>query len=182
MVTAGGLQASGTWVASVYFDQAWLTEQWRHSVIQLLRSALRAGTLCTEMTAEQVEAIPASWEKRWWSVRVQTLGSKKHFLGYAGRYARRPPIAQRRITDIDKESVTFWVKDKKRRCRVHLKYSLEEFIDGWAQHIPERYQHSVRSFGLLAPRAMSGSVTAVFIILGQKRRPRPKPRPWAGSI
>lgn len=182
MVTAGGLQPSGTWIPSVYYDQDWLSEQWRRSVVQLLRAALRAGILQSKMTAEEIEEMLASQEKRWWSIKIQTLGSKEHFLRYAGRYARRPPIAQRRITRIDETTVAFWTKDKKLKRRVEVRYSLAGFIDTWAQHIPERYQHAVRSFGLFAPRVVRETARAVFITLGQKRRPRPKPRPWAISI
>jgi hypothetical protein len=46
----------------------------------------------------------------------------------------------------------------------------EEFIDRWAQHIPDRYQHVVRSFGLFAPRTLAHTSSAIFAILGQKRR------------
>jgi hypothetical protein len=60
--------------------------------------------------------------------------------------------------------------------------SLEEFIDRWTQHIPERYRHAVRSFGLFAPRALGQTSAAVFAILGQERKPWPKPRRWADSI
>src|SRR5664280_532344 len=60
--------------------------------------------------------------------------------------------------------------------------SLEEFIDRWAQHIPERYQHAVRSFGLFGPRALRQTSAAIFAILGQQRKPRPKPRRWADSL
>jgi hypothetical protein len=182
MVTAGGLQASGKWVSSVYYDQDWLSEQWRRSVVRLLRAALRAGILQSETTAEELEEMLARQEERWWSIKIQTLGSKEHFLRYAGRYARRPPIAQRRIIRIDETTVTFWTRDKKLKCRVEVQYSPEDFIDAWAQHIPERHQHAIRSFGLFAPRAMRESARAVFITLGQKRRPRPTARPWAISI
>jgi hypothetical protein len=105
-----------------------------------------------------------------------------HFLQYAGRYVRRPPIAQRRITYIGKQTVRFWYKDKKLRRRVYVQCSLKEFIDRWAQHIPERYQHAVRSFGLFGPRSLSQTSAAIFAILGQQRKPRPKPRRWADSL
>ena len=71
-------------------------------------------------------------------------------LQYAGRYVRRPPIAQRRIIRIDKQNVVFWFKDKKLRRLVAIQCSLEDFIDLWSQHVLERYQHSVRNFGLFA--------------------------------
>jgi hypothetical protein len=97
-------------------------------------------------------------------------------------YGRRPPIAQRRITYVGSRSVRFWYNDKKLRRRVEMECSLEEFVDRWAQHIPEHYQHAVRSFGLFAPRSLGQTSAAIFVILGQKQRSRPKPRPWADSI
>lgn len=119
---------------------------------------------------------------RWWSVKIQSFKSREHFLRYAGRYVRRPPIAQRRITRIRNGFVTFWAKDKKLRHLVDVQYSLEEFIDSWIQHIPERYQHTMRYFGLFAPRAVSQTTAAVFAAIRQVRRPRPKRLRWADSI
>jgi hypothetical protein len=95
---------------------------------------------------------------------------------------RRPPIAQRRITHIGKQSVTFWTKDKKLGCRIYVQCSPEEFIDRWAQHLPEHYQHAVRCFGLYAPRTLRQTSAAVFALLGQQQRQRPRPVPWADSI
>jgi hypothetical protein len=43
------------------------------------------------------------------------------------------------------------------------------------QYLPERYEHAVRSFGLLAPRAIGNSSAAVFAILGQSPKQRPRP-------
>jgi putative transposase len=95
---------------------------------------------------------------------------------------RRPPIAQRRITRIEKGSITFWAKDKKRRRLVDVQYTVKEFIDSWIQHIPQRYQHCMRYFGLFAPRAVSQTMAAIFAAVGQMRRPWPKRRRWANSI
>jgi len=68
------------------------------------------------------------------------------------------------------------------RQRVFVQCTLEEFVDRWAQHIPERYQHAVRCFGLFAPRPLRQTSAAVFLILGQEQRQRPKPRRWADSL
>jgi hypothetical protein len=65
------------------------------------------------------------------------------------------------------------------RHRVEVRCSLEEFVERWAQHIPERYKHAVQSFGLFSPRALHLTTNAVFAVLGQNRRPRPKPLSWA---
>ena len=183
MVTGGGLYGSSdTWVPRAYHERNLLMESWRRAVIALLRAALRAGQLRTKMAADQIEEMLTEQENRWWSINIQSFTSKEHFLRYAGRYVRRPPIAQRRITYTGKQTVRFWYKDKKLRRRVYVQCSLKEFIDRWAQHIPERYQHAVRSFGLFGPRSLSQTSAAIFAILGQQRKPRPKPRRWADSL
>jgi len=183
MVTGGGLsESSDTWLCRVYYDRDPLMKSWRKAVIALLRAALRAGQLHTKMTVDQMEEMLTQQEKRWWSIKIQSFEDKGHFLQYAGRYVKRPPIAQRRITSIGERTVTFWFKDKRLRRRVEVQCSLEEFIDRWSQHIPEPRHHAVRSFGLFAPRALRHTSAAIFAILGQERRPRPKPRPWADSI
>jgi hypothetical protein len=183
MVTGGGLHgSSGIWAPRVYYDRDRLMKAWRKAVIALLRAVLRAGQLRTEMIVGQTEEMLSEQEKRWWSVNIQSFEDKWHFLQYAGRYVRRPPIAQRRITWIGHRTVRFWYKDKKLHRRVYVQCSLEEFIDRWAQHIPECYQHTVRSFGLFAPCALSQTSAAIFAILGQERKPRPKPRRWADSL
>ena len=42
-----------------------------------------------------------------------------------------------------------------------------------SQHVLDRYQHSMRYFGLLAPRAKRTTSAAVFLLLGQKQRYSP---------
>jgi len=184
MVSGGALSAhSGTWTTRINYNREQLMMAWRRAVIELLRAALRVGVLQANPTAaDEMEALLAKQEARWWSIKIQSFKSREHFLRYAGRYVRRPPIAQHRITFIGERSVRFWRKDKKQRRRVYVTCSLEEFIDRWAQHVPERYQHTVRSFGLFAPRPLSQTSDAIFVLLGQKQRLRPKPRPWAVSL
>jgi hypothetical protein len=183
MVTGGGLYwFSDMWVSRVYYERDALMKAWRKAVIELLRAALRAGQLHTTMNVDQLEELLTQQEKRWWSIKIQSFEDKGHFLQYAGRYVKRPPIAQRRITFIGDRTVKFWFNDKQLHRRVEVECSLEEFIDRWAQHIPEVYRHAVRNFGLFAPRSLSQTAAAIFAILRQEQRPRPRPRPWADSV
>jgi Putative transposase/Transposase zinc-binding domain len=182
MVTAGGWQVSSrTWVHAVLYTRGMLMPLWRSAVLGLLRAALRAGVLTTEMKYEEMEAILVEQE-RWWSVKVQPLDTTKHFLQYAGRYALRPPIAQRRISYIGDGIVQFSSKDKKLGRSVEVQCSIEEFIDSWSQHIPKRYQHAIRYFGVFAPRAVSQTFDAIFSAISHKRQPKPKPPRWADSL
>ena len=183
MVMVGGLhRSSGSWKSRLYYDGNQLMRLWRGAVIQLLRAALRAGRLRTDLTVDQIEDVLIHLERCWWSVKVQSSASKDHRLRYDGRYLRRPPIAQRRITNIDERRVTFRTRDKKSGLWVEVEYSLEEFVDRWAQHISEHYQHGVRYFGLFASRALGQISVALFALLGQKPKPRPGRLAWAVSI
>jgi hypothetical protein len=65
------------------------------------------------MTVEEMEEMFTQKEKCSWIVKIQSFKDKWHFLQYAGRYVRRPPIAQRRITWIGERTVSFWRKDKR---------------------------------------------------------------------
>jgi len=94
---------------------------WRRTVIELLRAALRVWLLQTDTTLYEMETLLAKQEARWWSIKIQSFKSREHFLRYAGRYVRRPPIAQHRITFIGERSVRFWRKDKKQRRRVYVR-------------------------------------------------------------
>jgi hypothetical protein len=179
MATAGGWRlSSGSWVSSVYYHPDILMRLWRRAVLDLLRTALDSGKLKTEMTVEEVEAMLTKQE-RWWSLKIQSIDSTKHFFQYSGRYARRPVIAQRRITDVDDQTVQFWAKDKRVAEIIPIRHTLEEFINLWAQHIPKRYRHAVRYFGLFAPRAINRMFDRIFAAIRSKRQPRPKPPRWA---
>src|SRR5215467_3616551 len=98
MITAGGWRTScASWIPSIYYPRYTLMRLWRSSVLELIRSALRSGSLTTDMTFSEMEALLIKQE-RWWSVKPQWLDSVEHFFQYGGRYTRRPVIAQRRIT------------------------------------------------------------------------------------
>lgn len=169
MVSAGGLaRFSGTWISSVYYDRNCLMKAWRRAVIALLRAALRADRLRKTLTAVQMEQLLAVQESRWWSINIQSFASREHFLRYAGRYVRRPPIALRRITYVGNENIRFWYKDKKLRRQVAVQCSLEEFSDRWAQHLRERYGHASRSFGLFAPPRAEANIGCDFCNFGPR--------------
>jgi Putative transposase/Transposase zinc-binding domain len=180
MSTAGGLHDSyEVWVRDILYDKDALMRSWRRAVIAILRAAAQARQLITRIPSRELEQLLGQQENRWWSINIQSFQDKQHFLKYAGRYTRRPPIAEHRISLITERTVTFWYKDKKLHRKVEVQCSKEEFVERWAQHILDRYKHSVRSFGLLAPRAISGTANAIFAVFGQKRRPRPKSLSWA---
>src|SRR6185437_9801431 len=88
-----------------------------------------------------------------------------------------PPIAQRRIIEIRDGKVTFWTKDLKLKQRVTTQCTLVEFVTKFVPHVKDKCEHAIRYFGLLAPRKRR-DLSAVFTIIGQKQRIRPRPMRW----
>jgi hypothetical protein len=182
LVSNGGLrEGEGRWVHRVGFDKKKLMPMWRFAVITFLRESLKAGVLTSDLGSVEMRKLLSN-QYKWWSVHVDHFQSKTHFLRYAGRYVRRPPIAQHRFEEITERMVQFWVKDRKLKKRVSIQCSPGEFVAMLGEHIPDRYRHSIRRFGLLAPRSKARFSAAVFLLLGQQPRPHPRRLGWAFSL
>ncbi len=98
LVSAGGLQESeGCWIAPLRFEKNALMHMWRYAVITYLREALKAKVLTSEWSSEELTAVLTTQYERWWNIDIDHFKSKWQFLRYAGRYIRRPPIAQHRF-------------------------------------------------------------------------------------
>jgi hypothetical protein len=76
----------------------------RFAVITFLREALKAGVLTSKLRPRDLKAVLAR-DYRWWSTHADYFQSKAHFLRYAGRHARRTPIAQPRFEEITDATV-----------------------------------------------------------------------------
>jgi hypothetical protein len=183
MVSAGGLNESeGKWITPLHFDSRKLMPMWRYAVITYLRAALKKGLLASEASPEEIRVMLETQYERWWNVYVDPIRSKWHFLRYVARYVRRPPIAQHRFTKITDREVEFLTKDLKEKRVVTTHYLIEEFTDALAAHVPDRYKHAMRRFGLLAPRTQRATSAALFLLLGQKKRPHPLRLGWRNSL
>jgi Putative transposase len=150
-------------------------------VIAILRETSQAGHL-ESVIRDELETLLQFEEKRRWIAHVRGFKGKEHFLRYCGRYVRRPPMAQWRILAISNGCVKFWHKDKRLNRWITVQCTLEVFIDRWSKHIPKLYRHSVRYFGLFAPRRWHRVAAAIFTILGKKQRTRPKRLRWAIAV
>jgi hypothetical protein len=112
--------------------------------------------------------------KRPWNIHIKRFSSKWHFLRYAARYLRRPPIAEDRIISMTDECVEYWVNDLKLKAWVRTKASVEEFLELLIQHVPDKYAHAIRYFGLASPAGKHLFSSAIFALLGEEEKPRPK--------
>ncbi len=183
LVSAGGLRVgSEEWVSGLRFDRAALMSRWRFALITYLREALRRGLLDSDLGLKDMRVLLTTQYERWWNVNVQPCASKEHFIRYAGRYVRRPPLAQYRILEHCSQKVSFRTHDHKLKKEVITEHAVGAFIDLLADHVPGHYKHAIRHFGLLSPRSRSRTFGALFAQLGQTRREKPRHLSWARSI
>jgi hypothetical protein len=180
MVSAGGLKVTELrWLESLNFDKEQVRENWQFAVTSYLWKAHRDGlfrksSLPVEFNEVIHDSLPIKWHV-WMSEKM----SKERFLGYAGRYIRRPPIAQNRIISVSEDEVFFMGKDAKSGEMYEIRWTPAKFVAHWSQHILDRYKHSMRYFGLLAPRTKKLTSASVFALLGQVQLPKPPRERWA---
>jgi Putative transposase/Transposase zinc-binding domain len=155
---------------------------WRDAITLYLKEAVKLRQAKSTLTPDALMAGLTRQGHREWKVHIARFKSKEQLLRYAGRYVRRPPIAQHRFLNISEEYVEFWTNDRKLKRRVVTRYQIGDFVATLANHIPDHYQHSVRSYGLLAPRSIALSRSALFLLLGQNRRERPSRVKYRDSI
>jgi hypothetical protein len=183
MVSAGGLKfADALWVKSLEFDRKQIMTLWRFAVTAYLSKAQRDGLLRKPSLPEEFNKLLLKQVQRPWNIHITQKMSKKHFLGYAGRYIRRLPISQKRILKVTKEEVVYQSKDAKTKTLLENHCTPAKFVAMLNPHVPDRYQHSMCYFGLLAPRTKTQSSAAVFALLGQLPLPRPPRQLWAHSL
>ena len=184
LISAGGLRESEChWISSLRFNKNALMHAWRYAVITYLREALRRHVLQLDPEGDNLSRILKSEHKYpEWIIYLRESMPKKHFLLYAARYARRLPIAQRRLLKVTNGKVEFLTKDKRQKQWTTTLQSLPDFVAVLAEHVPDRYRHAIRYFGLLAPRTKNRTLAAVLILLGQTKRPRPRRLSWQASL
>src|SRR5260370_429257 len=157
LISKGGLQeSSGQWIPNLHLNKNAVMKMWRYAVIEHLRRALKAGILKSELTALDLRRLLStaysSESHPYWIVLFDDIVSKAHFLGYAARYVRRPPIAKWRILKVTDGHVEFVAKDTKNERFVPTRCRLDQFVRLLATHVPDRYRPGIRYFGILAPR------------------------------
>ena len=185
LVSAGGLlESEGRWIPRITLHKDALMRMWRYAVITHLRGALKAQVLKSDLGMQELQRILMMAYERHprWIIFLDRIASKSHFLRYAARYIRRPPIASWRLLKVTDREVEFVAKDTKAKMLVPTRCRLPEFVGLLAQHVPDRYRHAIRYFGLLAPRTKRRTHAALFALLGQRMSPRPRRLNWRNSL
>ncbi len=90
---------------------------------------------------------------------------------YIGRYAKRPVIAETRITNYDGSFISFYYEDKSEgyKKREYCAFDWEEFITRLIQHIPRPQFKMIRHYGILANAVKNKLQPIVFKLLNQTK-------------
>lgn len=187
LVSAGGLRDLDTrWIPHLPLNKGALMRMWRFAVISHLRLAFKANVLKSDLNIQAfLDLLSVAYKSERhprWIIFIDGIVSKAHFLRYAARYVRRPPIATWRLLKVTDKEVEYLAKDTKARLLVTTRATLPQFVRLLAAHVPDNYRHGIRYFGLLSPRTKSLTRSAVIVLLGQTRRPRPARLSWRNSL
>jgi hypothetical protein len=157
LLTAGGLDAQGEWVATRPNFLIWgplLRDAFRDQLLAGLGSLLDQGLLDLPppLTVADLRALLAQLERIAWHVRIEppyTHG--RGLVVYLARYLRGGPIKNHRLVHFTGTAVGFRYRD--RRGRPHPKsrtmtLPVEEFLDRLFQHVPVPGLQMVRAYGL----------------------------------
>jgi Putative transposase/Transposase zinc-binding domain len=190
VITGGGVRLDGKrWVHSPqrYMVPApLLAMEWKLNVIEGIRAAHRKSPLyCRPLRSDptrrfDVEKCLGFIRTHHWHIRLgPSLAKADGAVRYACRYSKRPVIAEGRIVKYHHGYVSFLFKDYYKggayQCR---KLPVLTFIHRLVQHLPQRYVHQVRYYGLFATAVRAKALPQARQLLEQRKRRRLQPLNW----
>jgi hypothetical protein len=180
-----GLDLNGdSLIKNIFFSKDMVQERWRYALLDRLEDELRQGRLRLPPGLSQKQLLANIGYERGllWHLEEHACTNKHELLAYVARYIGRPPIANSRILEFDAHHVRFRYRDKLDDDRAHeATIPTQEFIDRLIEHIREPYQHGVRYFGLLSPRAKFIRYAAYLRLQGEPWQDPVPPLRWADA-
>lgn len=162
VVPAGGLSPDGErWIPckrGFFLPVRVLSRLFRRKWIELARSAFAEGRLhfhgkLAELNdvAHFRSALGVAREREWVVYAKPPFGGPEHVLKYLARYTHRVAISNRRLLQIDSDTVTFTWKDYAHADRTRtMTLDTREFARRFLLHVlPSRFVR-IRYYGLLA--------------------------------
>jgi len=133
---------------------------WRYRVISLFRTLYNNGEIILPESIKRnfnntyslLDLLSELFSKSWIVHCSIPQSSYYHNLNYLGRYVKRPPIADSRLSHYYGNSVTFSYLDRKSKAYHNFSLSLFEFIGKFISHIHDQNFRVIRYHGILANR------------------------------
>ncbi len=165
IVPGGGVNAKGNW-QNIRADGKFLFH------VKALSKVFRAK-FCAQLKtldAIQYQAIREElWKQNWVVFAKRPFGSPKSVVEYLGRYTHKIAISNNRITEIDKDTVSFAYKDYKQKAQKKvMTLSHAEFIRRFALHILPKGFVKIRHYGFLSSTWKRKKLKVLQLKLGVK--------------
>lgn len=107
--------------------------------------------------------------KKWVVYAKRPFGGPEQVLRYLARYTHKTAIGDRRIVEVDKDSVTFTYKDYRHgHEQKTMRLSGAEFLRRFVEHVPPRGFVRLRSFGFLANAKKTEKLAVIRALLGAR--------------
>ena len=116
------------------------------------------------------ELLNTCYSKEWIPYCKKTFNGAQTVIKYLGKYTHRIAISNHRIVRMDKNTVTFSVKDYKKEGKwKELTLPGVEFIRRFLMHVPPKRFMRIRHYGLLASRMKAKKLSLCRNLLGCKK-------------
>lgn len=116
------------------------------------------------------ELIDSCYSTEWVPYCKKTFNGAQSVIDYLGKYTHRIAISNHRILRMDKETVTYSVKDYRQDGQwKELTIAGVEFIRRFLMHVPPKRFVRIRHYGLLCSRNKEKKLTLCRNLLGCKK-------------
>lgn len=159
LISAGGLDVKtrSKWIKWDFPPYSMLSKRWQ----TLLLYYLYGNKLISKKFKKFLFRL------KWYIHASDELFNPVLTTNYIGRYTKRPPLSEARITNYDGKNVSFvyadWSCNKITRTKT---LPVLEFIDILVQHIPFKHFKLIRHFGLLTNHKRKSFIKTIKKIFG----------------
>ena len=179
IVPGGGLSDDGErWVPcrrGFFLPVRVLAKLFRRLMLEKLNAAHKAGKLnffCSHAHLSDSKAfkrfLRQSQRSMWFVYAKRPFAGPKAVLAYLSRYTHRVAISNRRLIKVDAASVTFKVKDYRRKGPnryTTMTLATPEFIRRFLIHVLPKGLHRIRHYGLFASGAKAENLARMRALL-----------------
>jgi hypothetical protein len=174
-ITSGGLSLDHKkWIPDFYIHHQTIKNMWKQQVISTLRTLYKNDDLKLPPALQGFNSYTAfnSWlnflYNKSWVVHLQKKSHDyKRNIKYLGRYLKRPPMAETRITKYDGKNVTYRFLDHHDKSLSYMTLPVKEFIKRLIIHIPDTNFRLIRYYNWLSNKTRSKLLPIVYELLKQ---------------
>jgi hypothetical protein len=158
LISDGGLSSAGLWVTpkrSHFLPARVVMMLFRGKLIAALRALHRAGTLRLpeSLSEAHFDRLLNRLGRVKWNVHIQERYAHGDGVSlYLARYVRGGALHNAQIAGADDRSVRFRYRPHRATQAMTMTLSPQSFLGRVLAHAPEPHLHTVRYFGLYAPR------------------------------